>query len=113
MRKEHRKDGSAIQNGSGNVYADLGYSDSEGMAVKAQLVTRIADTIRQRGLTQESAARVLGLTQPKISKLLKGQFRGISERRLLHCLTQLGNDIEIVVTPTVRRHSGRLTVHFA
>jgi predicted XRE-type DNA-binding protein len=113
MRKERVMNGIPVQKGSGNVYADLGYPDSEEVIVKAQLVTKIADIIRQRDLTQERAAEVLGLTQPKISKLLKGQFRGISERRLLRCLTRLGRDVEIVVKPAVRRRSGRLTVHFA
>ena len=88
MRKERGINEIPVQTGSGDVYTDLGYSDSEDMIVKAQLVTKIADIIRKRGLTQENAAKVLGLTQPKISKLLKGQFRGISERRLLRCLTQ-------------------------
>jgi predicted XRE-type DNA-binding protein len=112
MRKEQTRNGIAVQKGSGNVYVDLGYPDSEDMMLKAQLVTKIADIIRQRGLTQESAARLLGLTQPKISKLLKGQFHGISERRLLRCLTHLGRDVEIVVKPTVSYREGRLTVHF-
>ena len=113
MRKERVMNRIPVRKGSGNVYADLGYPDSEGTIVKAQLVTKIGDIIRRRDLTQERAAEVLGLTQPKISKLLKGQFRGISERRLLRCLTRLGRDVEIVVKPTVRRRSGRLTVHFA
>ncbi len=113
MRKERVMNGIPIQEGSGNVYADLGYADAEDMMVKAQLVTKIADIIRQRGLTQERAAKLLGLTQPKISRLLKGQFRGISERRLLRCLTRLGRDIEIVVKPSSRHRGGRLTVHFA
>jgi predicted XRE-type DNA-binding protein len=81
--------------------------------VKAQLVAKIADIIRQRGLTQEKAAKLLGLTQLKISKLLKGPFRGISERRLLHCLTRLGRDVQIVVRPASRHRGGRLTIHFA
>ena len=113
MRKERVMQGIPVEEGSGNVYADLGYAESEDMMVKAQLVTKIAHIIRQRGLTQERAARLLGLTQPKISRLLKGQFRGISERRLLRCLTRLGRDIEIVVKPASRRRGGRLTVHFA
>ncbi len=113
MKKERIMNGIPVQEGSGNVYADLGYPDSEDMIVKAQLVTKIAAIIRQRELTQERAAKLLGLTQPKISKLLKGKFRGISERRLLRCLTRLGSDVEIVVKPTVRHRGGRLTVHFA
>ena len=113
MREVRVIQGIPVEEGSGNVYADLGYADSEDMMMKAQLVTKIADIIRQRGLTQEKAAKLLGLTQPKISRLLKGQFRGISERRLLRCLTRLGRDVEIVVKPAPRHRGGRLTVHFA
>jgi predicted XRE-type DNA-binding protein len=103
-----------VEKGSGNVYADLGYVDSEDMLVKAQIVAKIAEIIEQRQLTQEQAAEILGLTQPKISRLLRGQFRGVSERRLLRCLTKLGRDVQIVVRQTPRcRPQGRLTVRFA
>jgi predicted XRE-type DNA-binding protein len=104
----------AVEKSSGNVYADLGYADSDDMLVKAQVVTKIAEIIEQRGLTQEQAAKILRLTQPKISRLLRGQFRGISERRLLRCLTRLGRDVQIIVKQTSRRRAqGRLTVRFA
>jgi predicted XRE-type DNA-binding protein len=112
MRKERIIHSVSIQEGSRNVYADLSYSDPDDMIVKAQLVTRIGHIIRQRGPTQEKAAELLGLTQPKISKLLKGQFRGVSERRLLRCLTSLGRDVEIVVKPAPRRRAGRLSILF-
>jgi predicted XRE-type DNA-binding protein len=104
----------AFEKGSRNVYADLGVPASEDMLVKAQLVRQIAEIIRQRRLTQAEAAKVLRLTQPKISRMLRGEFRGISERRLLRCLTRLGRDVQIVVKETPpRRSEGRLTVHFA
>jgi len=103
-----------MEKGSGNVYADLGYADSEDMLVKAQLVSKIAEIIEQRRLTQEEAARILRLTQPKISGLLRGQFRGISERRLLRCLTLLGRDVQIIVkVPREKRAHGRLSIRFA
>lgn len=113
MSKERNIKKIPVQKGSGNVYLDLGYPDAEDMMVKAQLVTKIADVIRQRGLTQERAADILGLTQPKVSKMLKGQFRGISERRMLRCLMQLGRDVEIIIRPASRHRNGRLTVHVA
>jgi predicted XRE-type DNA-binding protein len=113
MRSRQQGAGTSIEPGSGNIYADLGYAGSEAMLVKAKLVTKIADIIRQRGLTQEQAAKVLGLTQPKISGLLKGRFRGISEQRLLECLTRLGKDVQIVIRPATRNRSGRMTVRFA
>ena len=113
-RKQAAQRDIPIEKSSGNVYADLGYADSDDMLVKAQIVAKIAEIIEQRRLTQEQAAEILGLTQPKISRLLRGQFRGVSERRLLRCLTKLGRDVQIVVRPTSRRHAqGRLTVRFA
>jgi len=103
-----------IEESSGNVYGDLGFADSEGMIVKAQLVTEMGDIIRQRRLTQQQAAKLLHLTQPRVSRLLRGEFRGISERRLLRCLTRLGRDVQIVVKQTSRhRVHGRLSVRFA
>lgn len=84
------------------------------MAVKAQLVLKIREIIRSRGLTQTEAAKLLGLTQPRLSAILRGQFRGVSERKLIACLTSLGRDVEIVVKQAPRRRaSGRLTVVFS
>lgn len=82
--------------------------------MKAQLVREIGEIIRNRGLTQTEAAKILGLTQPKLSAVLRGQFRGISERKLIACLTSLGRDVEIVVREAPRRRaSGRITVVFS
>lgn len=78
------------EEGSGNVYADLGYPDSGTMLVKAQLAAKIAGIVQRRALTQAQTAEILGLTQPRVSALLKGRFSGISEHRLLKCLTRLG-----------------------
>lgn len=85
--------------GSGNVFADLGLPDAEAHLLKAGLVTRIDAIIRQRGLTQTKAARLLGLSQPDVSRLLRGDFREYSLERLLRLLTALGPDIDIVVRP--------------
>jgi predicted XRE-type DNA-binding protein len=102
-----------IHHGSGNVYADLGYPDADEMLVKAGLVRKISEIVRSKGLTQVETAKILGLTQPKVSALLRGQFRGISERKLIDCLTSLGRDVEIVVKDAPRRrHGGKVTVVF-
>jgi predicted XRE-type DNA-binding protein len=67
--------------------------------------------IERKGLTQTQAAELLGMPQPKLSNLLRGRFRGVSERRLMDCLTKLGRDVEIVVKAAPRsRGSGRLSV---
>ena len=70
-----------IEQGSANVYADLGIADAEEMLVKAQLATKIGEIIKRRKLTQIQAAELLGMPQPKLSNMLRGQFRGISETR--------------------------------
>jgi predicted XRE-type DNA-binding protein len=111
MSKHRIVNGIEIEHGSGNVYADLGYPSPESMLIKAQLVTQIGKIIKQRRLTQERAAEILGLRQPRISAMLNGRFRGISERRLLDCLTRLGRDVQIVIKPAPRsRANGRMTV---
>ncbi|MBI4908730.1 MAG: XRE family transcriptional regulator [Acidobacteria bacterium] len=114
MKKQRIVLGIPVEQGSGNVYADLGYSDSETMLVKARLAAKIAEIIERRGLTQTTTAQILGLTQPKVSAILKGRFRGISEHRLLECLTRLGRDVHIVVKPTPKnRPHGRLKLSVA
>ena len=114
MKKERVVRGITVEESSGNVYADLGYRYSESMLVKAQLAAKIAEIVQRRALTQARAAEILGLTQPKISDLLKGRFRGISEHRLMECLTRLGRDVHIVIKPAPKsRLNGRLTLSVA
>jgi Uncharacterized conserved small protein len=86
-----------IIRGSGNVYADLDIPEAETMLVKAQLATAIADSVAARKLTQNQAAEILGLTQPKMSQLLNGRFRGISEAKMMDCLVRLGRDVRITI----------------
>ncbi len=103
-----------IEKGSGNVYADLGIANAEEMFVKAQLATKIGEIIKHKKMTQMQAAEVLGMPQPKLSNMLRGQFRGISESKMLECLTRLGQDVQIVVkTPSKTRKIGAVSVRFA
>jgi predicted XRE-type DNA-binding protein len=76
--------------GNMNVYAQLGFPDAEQMLVKAQLVSEIGEILRKRKWNQQQAAKVLGLTQPKLFKMLRGQFRGISEMTMMDCMARLG-----------------------
>lgn len=104
---------SEIERGSTNVYADLGMPNAEEMLVKAQLATKIGEIIRRRKLTQVEAAQLLGIPQPKLSNMLRGQFRGISEAKMLECLTRLGRNVRIVVSPARSRTEGHVSVEFA
>jgi len=103
-----------IEKSTGNVYADLDSPDAAEMQIKARLASKISDIIQQRQLTQQEAAEILGITQPKLSGLLRGQFRGISESKMLDCLNRLGRDIEIVVKRASRtKLSGTTRVVFS
>ena len=99
-----------IERSSGNVFADLGLPDAETHLLKAELVTRIDRIIRQRGLKQVEAAKLLGLTQPDVSRLMRGNFREYSVERLLRLLTALGRDVDIVVHENHAGRPGRLSV---
>ena len=113
MRKRKSIHGMKVEESSGNLYADIGVRDPEAMLMKAQLVIKIDELIKRKGLTQMEAGQLLGLPQPKVSALLRGNFRGISERRLMDCLTRLGSDVQVVVKPAPRsRHHGKLSVVF-
>ena len=101
-----------IENGSTNVYADLGFENADEMLVKAQLATKIGEIIRRRKLTQIQAAELLGIPQPKLSNMLRGQFRGISETKMIECLTRLGRNVEIVVKAARSKAAGHVSVVF-
>jgi predicted XRE-type DNA-binding protein len=88
-----------IRRGSGNVFADLSFADPDAHLLKAQLVSRMHDIMRDRKLTQTEVARAVGMSQPDISRLLKGQFRDVSVERIMRMLTRLGCEVDIVVTP--------------
>jgi predicted XRE-type DNA-binding protein len=101
-----------IEEGSTNVYGDLGYADAAEMQRKSQLAAEIARAIKARRLTQADAALLLGIDQSKISRITRGQFRGVSEAKLLELVTKLGHDVTIVVGP-VRRRAGKIELQFA
>ena len=88
-----------IEQGSGNVFADLGFSNPDLALAKAELVQRIRELIEERKLTQVKAAKLLGLDQPKVSALVRGRVEGYSIDRLFRFLTALGQRVEITVRP--------------
>lgn len=93
--KKRTIDGIDVEFSSGNVFADLGLPDAEKLKIKSGLVIEITKAIRRLNLTQAEAAERMGITQPKVSALLRGEFSNLSERKLMDCLNRLGYDIEI------------------
>ena len=95
---------------SGNVFADIGLPNAEDHLIKAQLVFKIDALMKARGLKQSEAARLLGVKQPDISKMLRGDFRQFSVERLMRFLVALGQDVEIVISPSRGRRPAHLRV---
>ena len=91
--------GIEVQYGSGNVYADLALPDAEKLKIKTGLVIEIRKAMRRLGLTQQEATTRMGITQPKVSDMMRGDFSNLSERKLMDCVTRLGHDIEISLRP--------------
>jgi predicted XRE-type DNA-binding protein len=91
--------GTEVHLSSGNVFADLELPDAEKLKIKTGLVIEIRKAIQALNLTQQMAAKRMGITQPKVSDMMRGDFTNLSERKLMDCLTRLGYDIEISVRP--------------
>src|SRR3990167_6042983 len=89
---------------SGNVFADLGIPNPEEAMAKAKIAMKIHDTIKKKKLTQAKAAKILKISQPKVSLLLRGYLTDFSLERLLRFLNDLGQNVYISITPASRGH---------
>jgi len=98
-----KKNDIAIRRGTGNIFADLNFPDADTHLLKAQLMSRVQDTMRDRKLNQTEAARIMGVSQPDVSRMLRGQFRDVSVERIMRMLTKLGCEVDIVVKPHGRK----------
>jgi len=100
-----------IRRGSKNLFKDLGYADPETHLLKAGLVNRIRDIISESKLTQTEAAERIGLSQPDVSRLLRGNFRDVSVERLMRMLTKLGYDVDIVIRSRGKARAKSGSIH--
>lgn len=101
----------AFEVGGDNIFADIGVANPEEELTKAELAWEIDHIIKKRKLTQEKAAKIMGINQPKVSALLHRKLSGFSVERLMHFLNELGQDIDIVVRPKPRnRKNARVNV---
>ena len=92
-----KREKTSIRRGTKNIFADLGFPDAGTHLLKAELMSRVQDIIGQKRLTQTQAAKIAGVSQPDLSRLLKGQFRDVSVERIIRMLTKLGCQVDIVV----------------
>lgn len=84
-----------IEAGTGNVFADLGYTDAKERTLKVELALEVNRLLKERKLTQARAAELLGIVQPHVSDLVRYRLNRFSVERLMQFLTQLGQDVEI------------------
>jgi predicted XRE-type DNA-binding protein len=100
-----------IIRGSGNVFADLGFTDAEERQTKLRLAYALNAIVDSQRLTQAAAAARLGLNQPKVSALRNYKLEGFSVERLMTLLNALDRDVEIVIRKKPRsRAAARISV---
>lgn len=88
-----------MQRGSSNIFEDIGVSDPERTLIRAKLMSRITEIIKERGLNQTRAAEILNLKQPKVSNLMNGKLSMFSLEHLFRMLNALDTDVEIIIKP--------------
>ncbi len=98
-----------VKKGSGNTFADLGFANPEREELKARLTLQIYRLLKERGLTQAQAGEVLGIKQPHLSSLMRGQSGTFSVERLMSFLVALGQDVQITVRST-RKHRSEVSL---
>lgn len=107
-------DNSQVTRSSGNVFDDIGLPNPEGLLIKSHIVIKIKEEMELRNLTQKQAADIIDIPQPRLSKILRGQFLNVSESKLLHCLNKLGYDIQIKVAKKSKNNTlGHTSIAFA
>ncbi|MBA2598936.1 MAG: helix-turn-helix domain-containing protein [Chloroflexota bacterium] len=102
----------ASTSSSGNPFADLGMSDADTRLAKARIAQKITAIMRDRGLTQREVAKVLDISQPRVSEITRGQLKDVSLQRLMELVKSLDMDVEITVIPNPEpaQRSARLVV---
>src|SRR5215210_4375629 len=111
MTNRHSDRSERVTRGSGNVFADLGFADGAERQAKLRLAYALNQVLEARKLSQADAAKVLGVTQPKVSALRHYKLAGFSVERLMNLLTALDQDVEIVIRRKPRsRKTGRISV---
>ena len=101
---------SAVDMGTGNVFADLGLADADERQLRVKLAMRLNDLLQAEGMTQAAAARKLGMAQPHVSELKNYKLTRFSSERLLHYITLMGRDVEIFIRPCAPNSSRRTSV---
>lgn len=97
--------GTTITKGSGNVFADLGFSpaESRNLCIRSEMMTALRKFIQNEGLTQAEAAKLLKVSQPRISDLTRGKISRFSLDTLVNMLSDAGLEVDFRIKPPSRR----------
>ncbi len=106
-----RKKTEVVEAGTGDVFTDLGFQDAGERKLRVQLAMRVNELLQERSLIQAKAATLFGIPQPHVSELKHYKLNRFSSERLIHFITLLDRDVEIVIRPKAKGHaSGLLSV---
>ena len=100
-------DDNSVTPSSGNVFADMGLECADQLLIKADLAIALAAIINRRGLSQTAAAKVLGIDQPKVSRIMRGELYGFSIDQLIRLLGFLGQKVSFTIEET--KQTGKAT----
>lgn len=100
-----RRNSLKVTPSSGNVFRDLGFSadEAEHLLIRADLLIQLQKAITSRGLTQTKAAKLLRVTQPRVSDVLRGRIDLFSTDSLIDMLARLGVHVRFVLKSSRRR----------
>ena len=105
------KKAKVVEVGSSNVFKDLGLADADERKLKVQLAMRVNELIAGKAYTQAQVAALFGLAQPHVSELVNYRLNRFSSERLMHFMTLLDRDVQIVISPkATRRKTGSVSV---
>jgi predicted XRE-type DNA-binding protein len=97
MSKNDQK--SAFEEGSGNVFADLGLEDSDELFARAKIGFHVYQILKKKNLAQREIATLLGIKQPEVSHLMNGHFSRFTTDKLLDFLRRLEREVTIRISP--------------
>jgi predicted XRE-type DNA-binding protein len=103
--REKKTEAETIDAGSGDVLVDLGFPDADERKLRVQLAMQLNELVAARHLTQARAAQMFGIPQPHISELKHYKLSRFSSERLLHFVTLLDRDVEIIIRPKAEGHA--------
>ncbi len=98
-----------VEAGSGNVFADLGLANPEERQLRVQLAIRLNELVAAEGGTQAATAKRLGVAQPHVSELKHYKLGRFSSERLVHLITRMNRDVEIVIRPQSSRRNAKVS----